>query len=481
MRRQMKRREFIQLSVAGSALCLGWSGMSAFGAAGQGSRLVSPGCRRSKVKVAKLFMGNPETRAWPKPDINLQEEVRFYQSEFAKLNEELADVEFVLDELVTSPDQAGQLKDRLQEVDGILAIHLNMGISPILNEILGAGRPTMLFAVPYSGHEWTRFGALRNTEPGARMDCLLTSDYRQLAAAIRPFRAIHHLREAKILNVTARSFSDYADAVRDKFGTEIVQVDLERMVDAYNDVDDKPAKAEAERWTRGAVAVVEPSAEDVFKACKMALAFERLLDEEDATVMTVDCYGTMYVPLCQGYAFPCVGFTRLNDMGLGGICESDLQSAMTHVLFQGLVGRPGFISDPTMDESEDSIILAHCLGTRRMDGPAGPDSPYKLRTIMERQQGVVPQVKMRVGQKVTQAKLVGTDLVTYFTGEIIDAPDLDRGCRTKITVRIDGDPEHLWRNWSHGLHRVTCYGDVTKELELFCRFTGIEMLNEAAG
>jgi len=104
---------------------------------------------------------------------------------------------------------------------------------------------------------------------------------------------------------------------------------------------------------------------------------------------------------------------------------------------------------------------------------------------MERREGAVPQVRMRIGQKVTQAKLVrsdGMDLLLYFTGEIIDTPvgiEADRGCRTKITVKVDGDAEKLWKNWSHGLHRVTCYGDITKELEHFCRFKEVEIVNEA--
>ena len=81
--------------------------------------------------------------------------------------------------------------------------------------------------------------------------------------------------------------------------------------------------------------------------------------------------------------------------------------------------------------------------------------------------------------KVTQARLVGTGLLPYFTGEIIDTPDIDRGCRTKITVKVDGDVEKLWKNWSHGLHRVTCYGDITREFGHFCRFKGIKLVNEA--
>jgi L-fucose isomerase-like protein len=418
--------------------------------------------------------------AWPKPHLNLQEEIRSYQSEFDKMKDQFSDVEFLVDQLVTSPQQVEEIKGKLKSVDGVLAIHLNIGIQPILTEILRAGRPTMVFAVPYSGHEWAEFGALQREETGAKMECLLTSDRKQLAATIRPFRAIHHLREAKVLNLTTESPAQYISEIRSKFGTEIKQIDLQRVRAAYDAVNDSEARAEADRWIQGAVKVVEPSREDIFKSCKLALAFEKLLAEEDATVMTVDCYGTMWDRTIKLPAYPCLGFARLNNLGWGGICESDLASAMTHIVFQGLAGEPGFISDPTMDESKNGIILAHCMGTPKMDGPDKPAAPYKLRTVMEREEGLVPQVSMRIGQKVTQAKLVGTDRLLYFTGEIIDAPETDRGCRTKITVKLDGDAEKLWKNWSAGLHRVTCYGDITKELEHFCRFEKITMVNEAA-
>jgi len=481
MKKEIKRREFLRLTAAGSTLCFCSTGLLAFGTNKQGSKLISPGCRRTKVKVARIYMGTSHG-LWPKPNMNFTDEIRFYESQFEKLKNELSDVEFVVDELVTTPEQVGSIKSRLKEVDGILAIHFNIGIQPILNEILSVGQPTMVFAVPYSGHEWVGFGDLQKQQMGAKMECILTTDYTQLAAAIRPFRAIHHLREAKILNLTTRSFTEYANNINKKIGTEIKQIELEQVLDKYNAISDSKAKTEAERWIKGAVQVVEPSTEEIFKSCKLALAFEQLLDEEDATVMTADCYGSMHGPLCQSYAYPCIGFTRLNDMGLGGICESDLPSAMTHILYQGLSGKPGFISDPTVDESNNTIILAHCMGTTKMDGPDKPAATYKLRTIMERQEGAVPQVKMRNGQKVTQAKLVGMDLLPYFTGEIVETPvslEDDRGCRTKITVRVDGDVTKLWKNWSHGLHRVTCYGDITKELGHFCKFKEIKMVNEA--
>jgi L-arabinose isomerase len=486
MKKNIERREFVRLATAGSIMVFAmpvFSGIPGIMKSGdsKGSKIISPGCRGTKVKVARLFMGN-HVGLWPKPDLNLEEEMQFYKERFAELGDELSDVEFIVDQLVSTPEEVISIKDKLSAVDGILVIHLTLEVSSVLNEILSTGKPTMIFAAPYSGHEWSNFGYLMKQPVGAKMGCILSSDYKQLAFAIRPFRAIHHMREAKILNLTTSSFNEYAESVKEKFGTQIKRIELDRLLDAYNSIKESNAKEETSRWINGAAMIVEPPEAEIYKSCKMALAFEKLMDEEDATVFTIDCYGSMYEPLCKAYAFPCIGFTRLNDMGLGGICESDLPSAMTHILFQGLSGRPGFISDPTVDESNNTIILAHCLGSTKMDGPGGSCASYKIRTIMERQEGAVAQVKMEIGRKVTQGMLVGTDLFPYFTGEIVSTPvslEDNRGCRTKIAVRPDGDVTTLWKNWSHGLHRVTCYGDITKELELFCRFKEISMVNEA--
>ena len=133
-------------------------------------------------------------------------------------------------------------------------------------KLISLGKPTVIFAVPYSGHEWVGFGALLKQDLGAKAECMLTSDYGQLGVAIRPFRAIHHLREAKILNVTTRSIADYAAKMKDKFGTQIKKITLEDVLDAYKAVDDSKARAEAKRWTEQAEQVVEPSADDIFNA-----------------------------------------------------------------------------------------------------------------------------------------------------------------------------------------------------------------------
>jgi len=472
----MDRRQFLKGAAAGCAMCMG--GWRLFGAEAAPAplRIVSPGCRRSKVKVAKVYLGRPGAH-WPTPAMDLNAEVKRYEDEFARMGKQLADVDFFINEVVTSPEAAKKLVDQLKTADGILVIHLSMGVTADLRAVLAAGRPTMLFAAPYSGHEWTNFGKIMKEKDGALLDCVLSSDLDELPIAVRPFRAIHHLREARIVNVSTRDGApEYMKAIKEKYGTEVVRVGREQMLEAYNAIPDAEAEAETNRWIKGAEKIVEPNREEIFKSCKQALASQRLLDQHDASMITIDCYGSMWRQLP---AYPCIGHARLNGMGLGGMCESDLRSCVTQILLQSISGKPGFVNDPTMDVSRNAIVLAHCMGTPKMDGPDGETSPYKLRTIMERQEGCVCQVRMKLGQKVTTAELLEPNKLLYFTGYIIDTPDIPRGCRTKITVRVDGDAEKLWRNWTDGLHRVTCYGDLKRDLQRFCRFTSVEMIDEA--
>ena len=129
------------------------------------------------------------------------------------MKDELADVDFVVDEMVGQPEQITALADRLAECDGILGIHLTLHTLPAMTALLDLGRPTMIFSPPYAGHEWFYLSDIRRKKQGENMDCMLTTDYSQLAVAIRPFRAIHHLREAKVLNLTTEMSREYVDQV----------------------------------------------------------------------------------------------------------------------------------------------------------------------------------------------------------------------------------------------------------------------------
>ena len=129
------------------------------------------------------------------------------------------------------------------------------------------------------------------------------------------------------------------------------------------------------------------------------------------------------------------------------------------------------------DQSNSTIIHAHCVAATQMQGPDSKPSPYHIRTHLEDNRGVSLMVKMPVGQEVSMARLVGNDLMLFATGDAVDSPFVERGCRSKLTMRVPNLDRFL-HQWSSGLHRVIFYGDHTRDITRFCRFTQTRLVHE---
>jgi len=328
--------------------------------------------------------------------------------------------------------------------------------------------------MPYSGHEWHIIAALQRE--GGRIDILPSSKYEDIAVAVRPFRAMQRLREAKVLHISnVEADPAYTQAIKNKFGTEIKSLFLPALQAAYDQASPEEARADADRWIREARKVVEPTREEILKGSRMYIAMKNLMLQHQAAAVAMNCLGMGLMD--RGMGYPCLGFVRLNNAGLGGVCEADLKSTMTHLIFTGLVGRPGFVTDPVFDLSNDTIIHAHCVAATQMHGPGAAAAPYLIRNHLEDHKGASLQVKLPVGDKVTMARLIGTDLMLISTGDAVDSPFVERGCRTKLTTRVQ-NIERFLENWSCGLHRVVFYGDHTRDVTRFCRLTQVRMLRE---
>ena len=70
MDKELTRRQFLQATAAGGALCLGAGRFLGGAASAAGSPIISPGCRGTKVKVGKVYMG-PRGALWPTPKLDL--------------------------------------------------------------------------------------------------------------------------------------------------------------------------------------------------------------------------------------------------------------------------------------------------------------------------------------------------------------------------------------------------------------------------
>lgn len=466
----ISRRCFVKTAAAGVVSCGALAGLA--------ERLMAttaqskPGLT-SKVRIGKIYVGR-EHPGWPSSTVDVPAEMKRCEAELAKLGPRMSDVEFVNAGLVQDDPALAKAKAQFKGVDGILVMHLTMGIGAQLASLMELGIPVVLFSLPYTGHEWHTIASWQ--KQGKLIEVYPTSRFEDVLIAIRPFCALHRLKESRILHVNqGPADAAYCKAIKEKFGTDVQNVGLPELQKAYDNADRSEAMADCRRWLKEAKKVVEPTQDEVLKSSTMYIAMRDLLAQHEAVLVTMNCLGMNLIGRNMGY--PCLGFVRLNNMGLVGVCEADLKSSMTHLIFSYLVGKPGFVTDPVFDLSTSSIIHAHCVAATQMEGPDTRPAAYHIRSHLEDGKGASLQVKMPIGKKLSMARLIGTDKILFATGDATDSPFVEWGCRTKLTMKV-ANPERFLENWSCGLHRVVFYGDHTQDVRRFCRFAQVRLLVE---
>ncbi|MBP7934557.1 MAG: hypothetical protein KA354_07895 [Phycisphaerae bacterium] len=406
------------------------------------------------TRIRTVYLAKP-IPTWPKPDLDVQAEVRRCEAEVAKALHGLPGIRTEGADLYRVANDVPSSAKALGNPDGLLVFNITSGVGQPLAKLAAMDLPVVLFSQPFSGHDWSSVAALRST--GRRVTVFATSDFAEITTACRMLDAVRRLRDSRILFIGGGPLAtESSNAIRERFGTTAVSITPDRLNAAYRAVPEDAANADAQDWIRHAEKVVEPSESDIRDSSCLFLAIRKLMQEESAQAVTIDCLGLFARKVLPAY--PCLAYCRLNDMGLTGVCEGDMSSTLTQLLLQYAFGVPGFVSDPVIDTARNAVIHAHCVSATRMDGPDGERCPYIIRSHLEDNKGVSLQVRMRVGQPITCAKLTGLDTLLVSTGSITDNPDVDRGCRTKITTKV-ADARKMLHNYRGGLHRVIVYGD----------------------
>jgi len=274
---------------------------------------------------------------------------------------------------------------------------------------------------------------------------------------------------------------------RDLLGATWQYVDWKEMEAIYPDIDPDEAAEWASRWTRRAEALpageyVEPSvppAKEIHNAALVYLAMRRLLKKHDTNMITANCGGGLGTSgSLRG--FPCLGFAQLLDDGGLGICEAHVDDTPPMLMARLLTGRPGFVSDPAIDTSQNRIVYSHCVGTTKVFGPGGEQNGFHIRTSHARV-GAVVESLMPAGYMTTTFRTnVARRQMVIHQARSLGPLASEKGCRTKLIGEVHGDIGKLFDQWNQfGWHRVTVYGDVREPLVEFGKALGLEVIEEA--
>lgn len=436
--------------------------------------------------VRKVYLAGARP-SWPRPDADLDRNVADIEARLAELQRMYpGQLRFTGGEMLRSAAEMEAWLRQPDDADAILAFNVVTIVYPLLRQLAAAGKPTLMFSLPYYGHDWTHAAAF--IQRGAKLDLIASSDFRDLDPYVPLLGAIHHLRHSRVLLVSPPNRRPAnAEAFTARFGTAFAYPAYLDIQAAYDAADPAEAARLAAEFIRHAAGVVEPTRDEIAASMRLYLAIQQLMRRERANAIAIDClggFGRGELP-----AYPCVAFSRLNDAGLYGVCENDLESTMTQLLVTSFSAVPGFVSDPVFDTSRNEVIHAHCVSATKLQGIHGAPSPYIVRSHLEDHKGVSMQVLAPGGAPVTVAKFADAARLMLSTGEALGNVDDDRGCRTKIRTRV-ADAPGLLRGWAAALdtpampgtrdllHRVVFYGDHTTAIERLGRLTGFQVVRE---
>jgi hypothetical protein len=116
----------------------------------------------------------------------------------------------------------------------------------------------------------------------------------------------------------------------------IEQIPFAEVNDAFNEADREEAKEIADKWISQAAEVIDVPYPTIEDSAAMYIGMKSVLKEHDANAITINCLGGFYGG--HIHAYPCLGFHQLNNEGLVGACECDLESTATMVAFTTLTG-----------------------------------------------------------------------------------------------------------------------------------------------
>jgi hypothetical protein len=290
----------------------------------------------------------------------------------------------------------------------ILAINLPMGVSSarIGDYIDNPGIPIIVIASDPDLIMLEADAVARLRRKG--INSVLANSESQFLELIKIF-ATPRILEGKKALIFGRPFDSSsvssphldADYIYNHTGVRLEYRPISDLKPLLEMVDETEARKEMERLKKEAVKIVEPTDDEILKACRMYVLLRSLIEREGLSAVSIDCLSFSFsqnpiVPL------PCIAYTRLRDDGIAAPCEADVCMLLSSLLLQDISGKPSFFHNVSEVDTKKSVtILRHCVAPIKLLGPDAEPLPFKLRDYHGFGRDIVPEVEFPIGLEVT--------------------------------------------------------------------------------
>ena len=297
---------------------------------------------------------------------------------------------------------------------------------------------------------------------------------RRWLQVVSAFELLRHSRVASIGNrcagMTETAFDEFE--LLKRTGTRVVTIDESELLEEVQlAVEQKEKTASLAAGWKKRFANIRCTDQALEESAAYYLAQKALVKRYDLAGLAIKCY-TKYMGRI------CFGQTLLAEEGIVASCEGDVNNVILMKLMAELSGGHVNCTDIlNPDPAANTILFAHCGNT----GVSMAEDPQEvvLCPVRIMETGVCACFTCRPGL-VTAADLVGhggTLRLSVMSGEAVPCSMEFPG--TPVKIRFEKDvlqitEEIVLKGCGH--HWMVAYGDLTGQLETYCRMTGIEFI-----
>ncbi len=428
-------------------------------------------CPLTRIEAAYLQQPRPYWLGWPGTAYPLDKAQAEYS---AKLNDSCQRLKLTLRAEAKPLETEAELtafinglKDR--QPDGVLLTLQHMQCWGWADRVSReTGVPTIIFApigTAFTGH---LAGISRRTG----VHVISSLEWPAVEDGLRMVRAKRMFEESRILWIKG---NERNETVLDRLGTKVRAIPRNTFNQLFDQIPaNEEAKDIASTFRRGAQKIIEPDWNDSVNSARCYTAAKRLLADEHANALSMDCLGMVQAKLVP--TPPCGAWTILQDEGITAGCEADLHGATSMMLTSYLLDRPSYMNDPVPETARNLLIVSHCTSGTRLEGFGKARADYNLRSHSESNLGVSVQVFWPVGAPITLVRFGNTNELIVDTGTVVSNVDTPPagGCRTSVEVKMDNveDCRDVL-----GFHQCVTLGNHRRTVEGFCQLYGIKVVH----
>ncbi len=262
------------------------------------------------------------------------------------------------------------------------------------------------------------------------------------------------------------------EAVLPFFGIKLRMIPFDRYAEEFAAVPiDDAARELIARFTGAATEQRGITQESLENAARAHFALRKILAEERADGMTMNC-------LRRGWLKPCMSFATHNSELIPAACEMDVPALCTMLVGRFLVGRPGFMHNMAVETERNHYYASHCTCPTKIYGPGGDDLPYLLRRFAHTNEGSCAiQVFWKEGDPVTLVRAYpgGPARIDVYAGKVFASHPMPPvgGCTTNVEVALTDRDDAMM---AVGHHNVLFCGDYARQFRQFAQLYRLELL-----